>query len=330
VRRNRRNRKVRYRAARFNNRKRAKGWLPPSLVSRIDNVLTWVSRLARACPISSIALELACFDTQALQNPEISGVEYQQGELMGYEVREYLLLKWGHCCAYCGKGNVPLQIEHIVPLSRGGSNRVSNLTLACEHCNLDKDKQTAEEYGFPAIQNQAQLPLRDAAAVNATRWALFERLQATGLPITCATGGRTKFNRVKQGYPKTHWLDAACIGETGAKVEVNLDVIPLLIQATGRQARQMCRMNKYGFPRTSAKQARYHHGFQTGDMVRAVMPSQVTTKAQGRLVGRVAARATGSFRVGAVEGVKARYCRIIQRADGYDYQKGAKAHSSSV
>ncbi len=265
-----------------------------------------------------------------MQNPEISGVEYQQGELIGYEVREYLLLKWGHRCAYCGERDVPLQIEHIIPLSRGGSNRVSNLTLACGRCNLDKGTQTAQEFGFPNIQDQATLPLRDAAAINTTRWALFERLQRTGLPITCSTGGRTKFNRIEQGYPKTHWLDAACVGETGAQVEVNLALIPLLIQATGRQARQMCRMDRYGFPRTSAKQARYHHGFQTGDIVRALMPSQAPAKVQGRLVGRVAARATGSFRVGTVEGVKARYCRIIHQADGYDYQKGASAHSSAV
>src|SRR5579863_2887476 len=98
VRRKRRSRKVRYRAARFNNRARGEGWLPPSLRSRIDNVLTWVRRLSRACPVSEIALELVRFDTQALQNPEISGVEYQQGELIGYEVREYLLVKWGRQC----------------------------------------------------------------------------------------------------------------------------------------------------------------------------------------------------------------------------------------
>jgi 5-methylcytosine-specific restriction endonuclease McrA len=65
-----------------------------------------------------------------MQDAEISGVSYQQGELAGYEVREYLLEKWQRRCAYCGKTDVPLEIEHIIPKSRGGSNRVSNLTLA--------------------------------------------------------------------------------------------------------------------------------------------------------------------------------------------------------
>jgi RRXRR protein len=103
IRRSRRNRKTRYRQARFLNRPRPVGWLPPSLQSRIANVITWVKRLLRLAPIQAISQELVRFDIQAMQNPEISGVEYQQGTLAGYEVREYLLEKWQRQCAYCGK-----------------------------------------------------------------------------------------------------------------------------------------------------------------------------------------------------------------------------------
>jgi 5-methylcytosine-specific restriction endonuclease McrA len=85
-------------------------------------------------------MELVKFDTQLMENPDISGIEYQQGELAGYEVREYLLEKWGRKCAYCSETDLPLQIEHIIPRSRGGSDRVSNLTLACEGCNRLKGK----------------------------------------------------------------------------------------------------------------------------------------------------------------------------------------------
>jgi 5-methylcytosine-specific restriction endonuclease McrA len=135
LRRGRRTRHTRYRQARFNNRRRPEGWLPPSLQSRVDNILHWVDRLRKLCPITSISYENIKFDTQLMQNPEISGIEYQQGELQGYEVREYLLEKWGRKCAYCGAENIPLEIEHIIPRSRGGSNRVSNLSLACNTCN---------------------------------------------------------------------------------------------------------------------------------------------------------------------------------------------------
>jgi 5-methylcytosine-specific restriction endonuclease McrA len=132
LRRNRRNRKTRYRQARFLNRTRPEGWLAPSLQHRVDTTLTWVKCLSRLAPIGSIVQELVKFDLHLMQNAEISGVEYQQGELRGYEIREYLLEKFNRQCVYCGAKGVPLEIEHVAPRSRGGSNRVSNLTLACQ------------------------------------------------------------------------------------------------------------------------------------------------------------------------------------------------------
>jgi RRXRR protein len=99
LRRNRRNRKTRYRPARFLNRTRQSGWLAPSLQHRVDTTLTWVKKLMRVAPIQSIAQELVRFDLQQIQNPEIAGVEYQQGTLAGYELREYLLEKWERKCS---------------------------------------------------------------------------------------------------------------------------------------------------------------------------------------------------------------------------------------
>ena len=138
VRNSRRRRKTRYRKPRFLNRRKPKGWLPPSLLSRVANEETWAYRLVRFCFITAISQELARFDTQAMQNPEVSGVQYQQGTPQGYELREYLLEKWSRKCAYCGIGNVPLQIEHIIARARGGTDRTSNLTLSCEPCNTAK------------------------------------------------------------------------------------------------------------------------------------------------------------------------------------------------
>jgi hypothetical protein len=110
LRRSRRHRKTRHRAPRFLNRRRPEAWLPPSLESRVSNVTTWVGRLRRLCPIAVLSMELAKFDTQVMQNPDIGGVQYQQGELAGYEVRAYLLQKWERTCAYCGATGVPLQV----------------------------------------------------------------------------------------------------------------------------------------------------------------------------------------------------------------------------
>jgi 5-methylcytosine-specific restriction endonuclease McrA len=118
VRRGRHYRHMRYREPRFDNRPRRKGWLPPSLESRIANVLTWVRRFAHVCHITAISMELVKFDLQLMENPEVSGVQYQQGTLAGYELREYLLEKWKRTCAYCGKQHIPLQVEHIVARAR--------------------------------------------------------------------------------------------------------------------------------------------------------------------------------------------------------------------
>jgi 5-methylcytosine-specific restriction endonuclease McrA len=316
----RRARKTRYRAARFRNRRVPKGWLPPSQRSRIDNVLVWAERLSRLCPVSNLSLELARFDTQRMQNPDITDAEYERGTLWGYELGEYLLEKWGRKCAYCGAEGVPLQKEHIVPRARGGSNRVSNLTLACAPCNQQKGSRTAAEFGYPQIQAEARKPLADAAAVTAIRWALYWRLRALDLPLETGSGGQTKYNRVRRGLPKAHWLDAVCVGESGAAGYIAPGYRPLVIRATGRGRRQMCLMDKYGFPRTKARQRHKRvRGFQTGDLARAVVPKYRTA---GTHVGRVAVRSNGSFRVGAVDNISWRYCALLQRVDGYEYAYG--------
>lgn len=326
-RRSRRQRHTRYRAQHFANRRRRAGWLPPSLASRIANVLTWVVRLRRWCPIGAISLELAKFDMALMQNAEISGVQYQQGECAGYEIRQYLLEKFQRRCVYCGKTDIPLEIEHLMPKSRGGSNRVSNLVLSCHDCNQAKGDCTAEEWGHPEVQAQAKARLKDAAAVNATRWALYHRLEALGLPIETGSGGRTKWNRTKRALPKTHWCDAACVGASTPAHLLIRGTGPLLIGAQGRQRRQMCLMDAHGFPRTKAKERSRVQGFRTGDLVRAVVPLGARA---GTHVGKVAVRARGSFNIttprGVIAGISYRHCQLVQRADGYSYQKGARVH----
>ncbi len=326
LRRGRRNRKTRYRKPRFLNRTRKEGWLPPSLESRIANIETWVRRIRKFCPITAISQELVRFDLQQLQNPEISGVEYQRGELYGFEVKEYLLQKWDRQCAYCGVENVPLEIEHILAKSFGGSNRVSNLTLACRKCNEAKGNKPLEQFLkknpdlLKRILKQAKAPLKDATAVNATRWELFRRLQATGLPVEVGTGGKTKFNRVTREIDKQHWTDAACVGASTPERLLLRGVKPLSITAKGHGTRQRCRPNKYGFPKAHAPSSKFFQGFQTGDVVKADVPKG---KFAGQYVGRIAIRFRPSFVLQLPNqkfDVHPQYLKTIHKADGYDYQ----------
>lgn len=322
----RRGRKTRYRAARFNNRVRADGWLPPSLQHRVETTMTWVHRFRRWSCIEGISIERVKFDMQQMNNPDISGIEYQQGTLAGYSAREYLLEKWGRKCAYCGAEHVPLQIEHIKARANGGTNNISNLTLSCEPCNTRKGTKDIAVFlkskpeSLKRVLAQLKKPLSDAAAVNTTRNKLFLSLLQTGLPVETGTGAQTKFNRTRLNYPKAHWIDAACVGDSGATVTVNTELKPLLIKATGHGCRQMVSTDKNGFPKGSAKSSRKCKGYKTGDLVRLI---QTKGKYAGIYFGRLSAiRARGDFDIATKAGritSSFKNFTLIQSSDGYQY-----------
>ena len=294
IRRSRRHRKTRYRAPRFLNRTRPEGWLAPSLQSRVDNIASWTKKLIRLTPITNLTSELVRFDMQKLRNPEIDGVAYQRGTT------------WSS--------------------SKGGSDSVTNLVLACRPCNEKKANRSIEVFLakkpelLKKISQQLKSPLKDAAAINTIRYAIGERLKTFGLPIGFGTGGHTKFNRTSQGYDKDHWIDAICVGQSGSHVIIPRGMQPLVMKAMGRGTRQMCRVDRYGFPRTSAKQSKIVKGFATGDWVKAVVTKG---KKIGTYIGRVAVRRSGSFNIKTdqttVEGISWRHCAMLQKGDGYAY-----------
>lgn len=325
LRRGRRNRKTRYRKPRFLNRTRITGWLPPSLESRIANIETWVRRIRIVCPVTAVSQELVRFDFQQMQNPEISGVEYQRGELFGFEVKEYLLQKWNRKCAYCGVENLPFEIEHILARSKGGSNRVNNLCLSCHSCNQAKGNKPVEEFlkkkpeVLKRVMAQAKASLKDAACVNATRWELYRRFQSTGLSVEVVSGGRTKFNRKTRGIEKQHWTDAANVGASTPERLLLNGVKPWIVKAKGHGRRQRCGTDKFGFPIRHAPAQKFFMGFQTGDLVNAHV---LTGKYAGNYTGRIAIRFKPSFKLttgGKSFDVHPKYLRTIHKADGYEY-----------
>ena len=333
MRRRRRN-QLRYREARFDNRTKPKGWLAPSLQHRVDTVTSLITKLQKLLPVTALSMELAAFDMQKMENPEISNIEYQQGELQGYETREYLLEKWDRTCTYCNAQGIPLEVEHIVPKSKGGSNRINNLTLACHECNYKKGNQSIEAFLekkpdlLQKILRRAKQPLKDAAAVNSTRFALANRLQASNLSVEISSGGRTKFNRIRLSIPKTHALDAACVGQVN--ILKNWHVPTLEITCTGRGSYQRTRLDKYGFPRGYLTRLKSIEGFQTGDQVKATVTKG---KKVGEYRGRVAVRASGSFNIttaaGTIQGISFKDCELIARNDGYAYTMQPKQKTES-
>ncbi|MFD3931539.1 RNA-guided endonuclease IscB [Streptomyces sp. NPDC058614] len=329
-RRRRRSVNLRYRAPRFDNRARPRGWLAPSLRHRVETTVTLVDRLRRVAPVTEIHVERVAFDVHAMSaGRDLSAAEYQHGTLAGTEVREYLLAKWKRTCAYCGATGVPLNIDHIQPRCRGGSDRVSNLTLACVPCNQAKGSARIEDFlssdpqRLARILGQTKTQLRDSAAMNATNGQLTEALKTTGIPVYWWSGGRTKWNRTTTGLAKTHTLDALAVGSLDHEQGDAIVRVPkqvLVVTATGRGSYARTRPDKYGFPRLLLTRTKRHYGYQTGDLVRATVPSG---KRAGTYVGRVAVRSSGSFNIttaqGTVQGIRHKRIRLLQRADGYAY-----------
>lgn len=333
---------LRYRKPRFSNRTKPKGWLPPSIQSVVDNVESLTKKLSGLIPIKSIKVETVRFDIQAMENPDISGVEYQQGSLYGYEVKEYLLHLNEHTCQYCkglSNDNI-LEVEHIISKANGGTNKLSNLTLACKACNslkgslnldtwLLKLKKSKSKVNMERVKNIELIiknkgkPIfyKDAAKVNSSRNAILRMLERYTDDLEVSSGGVTKFNRINKNLPKEHYYDALCVGSVADNFIFPKDLRPLNIVATGRGKRSRTNVNSSGFPVSYLTRKKIHFGYKTGDIIKAVVPKG---KKKGTWIGKVAVRKTGSFKVTlasglVIDGVNHKYMKLVQLADGYNY-----------
>jgi hypothetical protein len=212
-------------------------------------------------------------------------------------------------------------------------HRVANLALACVPCNQAKADRPVEEFVadprvLARIGAQAKEPLRDAAAVNATRWALWRALDAR-LPTHVGSGGQTKWNRARNRLPKSHTLGALAVGDVEA-VTTTVSTV-LVVEATGRGSYARTRADRHGFPRLRLPRRTRFFGFRTGDPARAAIASG---KHAGTHTGRVAVRSSGSHTLRTPRGpIKTSWknLRLLQRADGYGYttQKEAGAPSTA-
>ncbi len=257
------------------------GWVAPSFMSRVFNLETWTRRLCKVYPITRLAIENVKFDMQLLENPDIHGMQYQQGTLHGREIREYLLELTGHKCAYCGQGRRRLHVEHIIPKARGGSDRPDNLTMACQPCNQEKGKLYGEELEaklgpnfarkVKAAARKSKQGLSDAAAINTIRWKLFETLKAMNLPVVSGTGGKTAYHRNLARLPKTHYYDAAAVALVPKQLR-GLKVAVIKSIGYGRRDLRKFSVTKPGFNYGGLKRSA-GAGFRKYDHVEIIKPS---------------------------------------------------------
>ena len=209
LRRSRRNRKLRYRKPRFNNRKRSDGWLAPSVRQKVDSHITMIAKVHKILPISNVVVEVASFDIQKIQNPEISGTDYQQGEQLDFwNVREYVLFRDGYTCQCCkGKSKDKILNVHHIESRKTGGNAPNNLITLCETCHTGYHKGIVK---LPKTIHRG-MSFKDATFMSIMRWALYEKLKTIYSDVKLTYGYITKNIRIENGLPKDHYIDARCI-----------------------------------------------------------------------------------------------------------------------
>ena len=287
-RRARRNRKTRYRKARFLNRGK-KGWVAPSIRHKIDSHLRLVSSIHKILPITKLVVETASFDTQLLKNPDISGDAYQKGDQLGFwNTREYVLFRDNHQCQHCkGKSkDAVLNVHHIESRKTGG-DAPNNLITLCETCHNKHHK------GEVSIKVKRGTSYKDAAFMGVMRWAFYDRLKAGYSNVSMTFGFVTKNTRIKNGISKSHANDAFCIANNmGAKRVVDM-YRQKFVRQQNRQLHKAT-INKGGV-RKANKAPKYVFGYRLFDKVR--MPS-----GQDGFV--FARRSSGSFDIRKLDGTK--------------------------
>ena len=205
----RRNRKTRYRKPRFDNRKKGKGWLAPSIREKTDTHLKAVDDTCKLLPVSKIIVEAASFDIQKIKNPDTKGTDYQQGEQLGFwNVREYVLFRDGHKCQCCkGKSKDKILNVHHIESRQTGGNAPNNLITLCETCHTGYHKGTVR---LPAKIKRG-MKFNDAAFMGIMRWTFYGELKKRYPDVSLTYGYITKNTRIENGLPKEHYVDARCI-----------------------------------------------------------------------------------------------------------------------
>src|SRR6266705_3168077 len=288
-RRARRNRKTRYRKARFLNRKKAQGWLAPSVQHRVDAHVKTIKLVHKLLPVSKTTLEVAQFDIQKLRNPEIEGKEYQEGLQLGFwNVREYVLFRDNHCCQWCkGKSkDLILNVHHIESRKTGGDSP-DNLITLCETCH-DLMHRTHQEHKIERKSGS----LRDATQMGIIRWSIYEQAKTLFPHVFLTYGYMTKHVRTTHELEKSHLVDARCIS---GNPKASSDGTWHLIRMVRRNNRQLHKATiRSGGKRQRNTAPKYVHGFRLFDCV----------KYQGKVCFVFGRRSSGYFDLRTLDGVK--------------------------
>ena len=242
-RRGRRYRNKRYRPPRFNNRKRKKGWLPPSVISKYKHILNWINKLTKYLPDYELTVEIANFDIHKIKNPEIEGEEYQKGDKYGYEnVKQYLIFREDARCQLCSKfkGDDTWNVHHIVPKKNGGTDTPDNLALLHSKChkkihNNDLDNKLHQNVD-KLLENRNSSTFKYTTFMNIIKNKLYSDLSKKyGDKVNFTYGHITNVNRRELGLSKTHYNDAIAMHQESVEDYIT----PIYIKQVRKKKRSL-------------------------------------------------------------------------------------------
>ena len=285
------------------------GWLAPSQEHQLIQHQRLIDTLVALFPIGLIRIQASRFDPALMQNPRISAEEYQQGTLYGWELRAYVRHRDGYRCSYCDAADTRLELDHIVPLALGGTNRVGNLITSCRRCNQQKADQPLEQFLAHDPTRAARIrrradsrSFREPTQLNAMRLRLLAHAEQTGIPVRQTTGVVTAWQRRRLGIAKTKVHDAVLLG--------------LDFQTVGILPERCCALRNS--PKPSKQKANVDaHGTPVGKRYRAYQQISRRSQSKTRTPGHAGKRkrhgpqqiATGDLiqlehhRLGTVKGV---------------------------
>jgi hypothetical protein len=272
-RRSRRYRKTRYRKPRFLNRAKSKrkGWLPPSIQSRIDNTFMWIDRFCNLLPNPNLIIEVGKFDVQKMINPDIGGVDYQKGQIYGYyDVRYFVFTRDNYTCQVCKKKGKILQTHHIIYKSKGGTDRADNLITVCTDCHTSKNHKKGGVLYEWMTKDKKIKSYKEAPFMNIIRLKTYQKY-----PNASITYGSTTTPRRKElGLEKTHYNDAIAISgieDIGSNTDNTFKIKQFrkkkrsLHEAIPRKGRKEPNRTQ----KRNSKNTKYRNGFYLNDKVRA-------------------------------------------------------------
>lgn len=206
---------------------RNKGWLPPSIQSKIDHHIYWLNQYKNVLPEdTALNIEVGRFDMARMENPKIHGEQYQRGPMYDFENRKaYVLDRDRYKCRCCGDKAgakrkdgtvVKMSIHHVNFRINGATDNPKYLACVCDKCHTSENhKPGGVLYDWMKKNKKFSQGLRDASFMNILRHRMWKAFPESAFTY----GNITNARRKELGLDKEHANDAVAVALLNTSIE---------------------------------------------------------------------------------------------------------------